>query len=360
MSTKVQNLVWQSDVGPANKRLLLLALADNANDRGFCKPGVAYSAGKTQTGRSTVFRLLNALEEEGLLERRERRRKNGSRRSNAYRINLEGLERRRRIVSKDETDELEALFDDDGVDEPDEVSAGGAHSPEPGPCEAGLDESAGQPHSPGAGPSGRIVPERDGGGPGAGRAEGPGAGPLEPSVGPSREGGAPAGRGASGSPAPRPGNGPPPRSLPVMFVLEDRDTWLCRTHAARPPAPGEYRPPCGPCGGVRRYAEAQLAAAESARAAAERAAAEVAAACRRRDWCDAHGHVLERPGVPLHPLTRCDHVRPPELVVAEVRAADEPPPIASAPDPVADGEPRRTYMRKSQLDGVSHSHSATR
>ena len=113
MSVKVSHLVWQSDIGPANKRLVLLALADNANDAGFCKPGLAYLHGKTGVGRSTIIRIMKDLETEKIVQRRVRRRANGSRRSNAYRLNLELLVSRTRIVTAAEEDDLAALFNED-------------------------------------------------------------------------------------------------------------------------------------------------------------------------------------------------------------------------------------------------------
>ena len=110
MSVKVLNLVWESDV--KDGRLLLLALADNATDGGYCFPGAAHLGGKTMTSRSSVFRALKKLEAEGLIQRRNRFRENGSVRSNAYRINLDLLAQRKRVVSKEEKSELELLFDE--------------------------------------------------------------------------------------------------------------------------------------------------------------------------------------------------------------------------------------------------------
>jgi hypothetical protein len=117
VSVDVLSLVWKSNIGPANKRLVLLALADNANDGGFCHPGLAYLHGKTGVGRSTTIRILNELEADGIIQRRDRRRSNGSRRSNAYRISLPALVARSRIVSDGEKSDLAKLFEEPQVED---------------------------------------------------------------------------------------------------------------------------------------------------------------------------------------------------------------------------------------------------
>lgn len=100
--------VWASDVETG--RFTLLALADNANDPGICWPGAALLASKTGKSRSSVFRDLKALEGDGLIERRRRRRKNGSLTSNLYIINLDLLRSRRRKTTADERAEIEEML----------------------------------------------------------------------------------------------------------------------------------------------------------------------------------------------------------------------------------------------------------
>jgi DNA-binding MarR family transcriptional regulator len=327
------SLVLESDVRPVNKRMLLLGIADNANAKGLCKPGVEHLMGKTQIPRSTVFRLLKELEEEdGLLERRERRRKNGSRRSNAYRLNLEALAARKREVSQAEEDELEALFDDDEPAEDDADPQVEDMVPERDLAEDGAEDPQVEhmvperDHVPARSHSGTTpVPERD-------VIHGPALGPLEPSGEPSEGGGGPESRQSSAPQAPEfaPPPPPDPASPPppvVTFDLDDPDTWLCRKHAKNPIPLGEYRPPCGPCGGVRRAAQRQLddrnRRRAEAEAAARRAEEEIARSCRARGWCDREGYVLERPGMRLQPQIRCEHDRDPVLIAAELRAAED-------------------------------------
>ena len=114
---------------------------------------------------------------------------------------------------------------------------------------------------------------------------------------------------------------PPPRS-PLVLDPEDPDTWLCKRHLADPPDPGEWQASCGPCGRVRKSQERKQAsrvAAEEAEAAHARADAEVLRACWR---CDADGHVWVR-GLVVTPKQPCDHVKDPEVVLAEVRAKED-------------------------------------
>ncbi|WP_156935092.1 hypothetical protein [Pseudonocardia spinosispora] len=339
MSVRVQALVWQSDIGPVNKRMVLLALADNANDAGLCKPGIAYLVGKTGIPRSTMFRVLKALEDEELLQRRARRRENGSRRSNAYRINLELLAGRKRTITKSEEDELEALFDDEPPDSDQEEPTGQPHGPVPGPCTEEAEISPGQQHGPAAGPSEYIVPLRDGGGPAAGRAGGPAAGPLEPSVEPSGGGG-----GAHAASATAPGqeslfpNDPPP---PIRRVdVHDRTSWLCEEH--RSLEPGSERPACGKCARVREWAQARLAAqlrtAEEAAGAEAAARAEAARDCR---WHDTAGWVLDPDtGLAMEPAVRCDHRSSPREIKNRISAHRR------TPDSVASDETRRLALEE--------------
>jgi hypothetical protein len=105
-------LVWKSDVQPVNARMTLLALADNANDRGLCWPSTAHLAGKTGLSRRTVFRVLAQLSEEGLIERLARTHPSGAQAASAYRIDVEALRARRHELPDhdEETADLERRF----------------------------------------------------------------------------------------------------------------------------------------------------------------------------------------------------------------------------------------------------------
>ena len=67
--------------GPMNPshRLVLIALADNANDQGVCWPKLALIARKSCVSQRTVIRILDTLCEEGWITRERRAVKNGKR-----------------------------------------------------------------------------------------------------------------------------------------------------------------------------------------------------------------------------------------------------------------------------------------
>lgn len=87
--------VWESDVQPAGKRIVLLAIADSANDEGVCWPNMATIARKAGVGVSSARKACAALEEEGLLEREYRKTTtaagNETNKSSIYTINAEKL-----------------------------------------------------------------------------------------------------------------------------------------------------------------------------------------------------------------------------------------------------------------------------
>lgn len=79
--------VFELTLRPADK-LVLLALADHANDEGHAWPSVETLAKKSSTSRRTVLRILKELESSGWLTRQKRNRKNGSRTSSLYKLVL--------------------------------------------------------------------------------------------------------------------------------------------------------------------------------------------------------------------------------------------------------------------------------
>jgi hypothetical protein len=60
MSVRVMSLVWDADLPPSEK-LVLLALADCANDEGHCWPSAATLARKSGQGERTIRRSIQAL-----------------------------------------------------------------------------------------------------------------------------------------------------------------------------------------------------------------------------------------------------------------------------------------------------------
>jgi hypothetical protein len=72
MSIKLMSLVWELDLPPGEK-LVLLALADQANDEGRqCWPSVDTIGQRSGQGERTVRRALASLEERGHLTRQHR------------------------------------------------------------------------------------------------------------------------------------------------------------------------------------------------------------------------------------------------------------------------------------------------
>ena len=68
MSVLLMAAVWPTDL-PTGPKMVLLALADNANDRGECYPSVQTIAQKCSMGERTVQGHLTALEAAGIVTR---------------------------------------------------------------------------------------------------------------------------------------------------------------------------------------------------------------------------------------------------------------------------------------------------
>lgn len=71
MSVRVMAKVWESDLPPMEK-LVLLALADAANDEGQCWPSAATICRKSGQGERTVRRCIRSLEIKGHLTQHPR------------------------------------------------------------------------------------------------------------------------------------------------------------------------------------------------------------------------------------------------------------------------------------------------
>ena len=63
MSIKIITSVWDKSQHKGNNLLALLALADNANDDGYCWPGLDNIAQRTRVSRQTAIRCIARLEE---------------------------------------------------------------------------------------------------------------------------------------------------------------------------------------------------------------------------------------------------------------------------------------------------------
>ncbi|WP_394698978.1 helix-turn-helix domain-containing protein [uncultured Cohaesibacter sp.] len=106
MSVLVSNWAWGLQCVQGTTKLVLMALADSADDTGACWPRVDTIAHKATASRATVKRALKKLEEIGLLRRKERLREDGSQASNVYHLAV-GIDVPTPEITLDEQDELE-------------------------------------------------------------------------------------------------------------------------------------------------------------------------------------------------------------------------------------------------------------
>lgn len=74
MSIHISSAVWKAKTPDPSCKLVLLKLADNANDAGECWPSITTIAEETGLARSTVCEKLALLEREGWLSRDKERR----------------------------------------------------------------------------------------------------------------------------------------------------------------------------------------------------------------------------------------------------------------------------------------------
>ncbi len=82
------NWAWHQDLTPTPK-LILMALADAADDQGVCWPSVPTVAVKCRVSDRTIRRVMRTLVARRLMISDQRYRKDGSRSSNRYRLLLE-------------------------------------------------------------------------------------------------------------------------------------------------------------------------------------------------------------------------------------------------------------------------------
>ena len=79
----------ETSVGSATKKLILIKLADNANDKGECYPSLTTIARHCELSRRAVILNLNNLVKDGFITKSERKTSNGNT-SNLYTLTLGG------------------------------------------------------------------------------------------------------------------------------------------------------------------------------------------------------------------------------------------------------------------------------
>ena len=87
MSFKCMTWASEQKTGSATKKLILLLLADRANDKGTCYPSHTTISNDAEVSRRTVIRLLKELETMGLISIKNRS-KDGKKTSNVYSLNF--------------------------------------------------------------------------------------------------------------------------------------------------------------------------------------------------------------------------------------------------------------------------------
>ena len=98
MSIKCLAWAWGRQLPPLPK-LILLAVADHADDTGFAWPGINGVAEKCGLSRRTVQRHMNYLTDKGLITVEPRTRPDGSATSNSYQVNIPPVSERHPPVS---------------------------------------------------------------------------------------------------------------------------------------------------------------------------------------------------------------------------------------------------------------------
>jgi len=88
MSVKIMSTVFDKSKTEGNARLVLLALADCANDEGTCWPSISTISSMANINQQTTRKYLWAMESIGLITAEDRKDKIGRRTSNLYKINL--------------------------------------------------------------------------------------------------------------------------------------------------------------------------------------------------------------------------------------------------------------------------------
>ncbi|HFG0871710.1 TPA: helix-turn-helix domain-containing protein [Salmonella enterica] len=91
MSMNLMAKAMSIKVGNPLRKLVLIKLADNANDEGECWPSYQHIADQCEVGRSTVKSHIRALEDMGLLKR-EFRRKGELNQSNVFYLTLDNAQ----------------------------------------------------------------------------------------------------------------------------------------------------------------------------------------------------------------------------------------------------------------------------
>jgi len=119
MSTKAMTFVWENSPQRGNALLVLLAIADMANDDMICYPGKAHLARKCRLGVRAVRAILAKLEDAGEIQiyRRRTAQRNST---NVYRLCLDNRVMNRGASIGDRVMNHDSLPDESRFITPDE------------------------------------------------------------------------------------------------------------------------------------------------------------------------------------------------------------------------------------------------
>ena len=87
MSITALNWAFSAEIDSSNAKFVLVALSNYADEDGYCYPSQARLARDTGQSERSVRRHLAKLEADEWITRSERRRRNGSRTSDAFNLN---------------------------------------------------------------------------------------------------------------------------------------------------------------------------------------------------------------------------------------------------------------------------------
>ena len=90
MSMLLMVKAMQTKVGNPLRKLVLLKLADNANDQGECWPSLQYIADQCEISKRSVISHISSLCDSGLLKKEHREGKFKANASNLYTLSLDG------------------------------------------------------------------------------------------------------------------------------------------------------------------------------------------------------------------------------------------------------------------------------
>lgn len=89
MSMMLMAQAFGAEVGNSGKKLVLLKLADNANDKGECWPSYQHVADQCEISRRSAMRYIDQLIEDGWIEKQSRKGPKGNS-TNVYIVTLAG------------------------------------------------------------------------------------------------------------------------------------------------------------------------------------------------------------------------------------------------------------------------------